>query len=183
MKLVNHLCLGFKAYSLWSYFWFSALSVTQFTKARGSSGIMKPLNLVMAVMSRGRPLAAILPITQAPRRVLRNVCKKEIKKNIWKKKITEDAIQKSMPSEVFLAPALFDLFCRSTDFYSDVSSRVAEADHHHPLPFVELCILIFPAVQTFARESLLPWRETDGAQNKTHFLAEMQKVLNLIGPP
>lgn len=77
-----HLCLGFRPYSLWSHLGFSALSTAQLTRVLGRSRMRMLLNLVIAVMSMGRPLVAILPITQAPWRVLRNVCQKKGRLNV-----------------------------------------------------------------------------------------------------
>lgn len=76
---VCHLCLGRRQYNLWSYFWFTALSADQLVRLWGRSDMSTLLSLLIAVMSRGRPLSDILPITQAPSRVLRNVCQREYK--------------------------------------------------------------------------------------------------------
>lgn len=50
---IDHLCLGCRPYSRWSYFWFSALSTAQLLTALGRSLRRMLLNLVIAVMSRG----------------------------------------------------------------------------------------------------------------------------------
>lgn len=68
-----YLCLGFRPYSRWSYFWFSALSAAQLINVLGSSCSRRLLNREISAISRGRPLWAILLITQTPSRVLRNV--------------------------------------------------------------------------------------------------------------
>lgn len=69
----SYLCLGIRPYSLWSNVWFKLLSAAQLISALGRRGIRVLLNLVVATMSRGRPPLDVLPITQAPVRVLRYV--------------------------------------------------------------------------------------------------------------
>lgn len=66
------------------------------------------------------------------------------------------------------------LLCRSANLYCNVSSRIADANHQHPLSSVNVCISIFPAVKTPAREGCVSWTERSGATGQwKHFLTRM----------
>lgn len=76
----------------------------------------------------------------------------------------------------------FHLLGRSANLHSNITSRIANADHHHPFSCEGICIFIFPAVKTPARKGFMPWRNTDFATvTRKNFFQECHD-LNTITP-
>lgn len=192
-----HLCLGCRPYNRWSHFWFSDPSMAQLTRFLGRRCMRMLLNLVIDDMSRGRPWKDILLISQAPSRMLRNVCQRECKQ--WQcneklrilcgiakvyifisDKLVVSTIFHHSPVSLTNVNAIFHflshLLRRSANLYCDVSSRIADANHHHPLSSESIRIFIFPTVKTLAGKRFMSWRDTGDAtksEGKTHFLAKI----------
>lgn len=77
------------------------------------------------------------------------------------------------------------LLCRSANLYCNVSSRIADANHQHPLSSVGVCISILPAVKTPAREGCMFCTDRSGATGQwKHILTRMnEQELRHYTPP
>lgn len=95
----------------------------------------------------------------------------------WERSVDTKAVQSTFDhlsqsrTSVTNQTFAFHLLGRSANLHSNITSRIANADHHHPFSCEGICIFIFPAVKTPARKGFMPWRNTDFATvtRKTFF--------------
>lgn len=57
----------------------------------------------------------------------------------------------------------------SADLHGNITSRIADADHQHPLASVSIWIFVVPAVNAFSWEVLVSWRDQNDLNGKVTF--------------
>lgn len=161
----HHLWLGCRPYNLWSYRSFRILSAAQLARALGRRPVTSWGNLLIITKSTGSPRLNILRVTQDPVRVLRNVCQtefgKKTKQNIGTINILAEStyLTFSLLSGKYCFSHPGYLCCMSTNLRCNIPSRVANANHYHPLFFEGICIFVFHAVKAPARKYFMSWRD------------------------
>lgn len=79
--------------------------------------------------------------------------------------------------------------CTSADLHGNIASRIADANHQHPLASVSIWISVVPAVKAFSRKFLVSWRDEDDTNGNVTFpvwkwlLSHVSELTYLGSPP
>lgn len=142
----TYLCVGFRAYMVWSYMALSFFSPIQLRMLIGNSWNRMWTKRVLYFMSTGRPLSETWRMTQAPRRVLIYTCRMRARDRHQHPWII---LNQCLISKEDNQTRLPNLLCNSAALHSDVTSWVTDADDHHSFPVHVFRPLVIPAVEVF----------------------------------